>query len=179
MAWSHLDNLIDNPNILAKRYLANLDKREVSKTKYELAASMRRLREINIAIKEFEFERDTDWDKIKRDARKKFTWLDIAILKVLQEEGEFFCMNYGYLEYTLRDHLPDGYDMPSGGIATIRRRTRRLMRMDLVRMVRGLMNDEGEVAGSGFEIVYSRENTIKDIIRIWESGTNQLNLVEQ
>lgn len=91
-----------------------------------------------------------DWEKIIRESRKRFTWLDIAILETL-EDGEYY-LSYAGIEDRLEGHLRGNQAMPIKGIHTIRLRTRRLMRMGLVKFQRGLFTEDGEVAGSGFAL---------------------------
>ena len=72
------------------------------------------------------------------------TKIQFYVLKTLHSTSEY-CSNYGHLE------RETGYDR-----ATLKKTIKELREAGLVEYVRGLMNDDGEVCGSGFCQNYHR-----------------------
>jgi hypothetical protein len=106
-------------------------------------------------------DRMTDWVKLVKDAKKRFSDIDIAILNALGDSE----WSYNY------DYLSDHVDQPRN---IVRLRTRRLIRMGLVSYHRGLFNEDGEVAGSGFSINDKRYQLVQDILRCYEQKNEKL-----
>ena len=121
--------------------------------KWELRRSLNLVQRVGKAvakdIKQAEIDA-TDWDKLVREAKKRFNWLDIAILQTL-EDGEYY-LSYAGIEDRLEAFTPDEHRDELKGYLPIRVRTRRMMRMGLVQFRRGLFTEDGEVAGSGFAL---------------------------
>lgn len=77
----------------------------------------------------------------------------IKILKALIEADDMYCYDYSWLEsetgLTRKELEPEVASLRSTG---------------LVEHIKGLMTDDGEVAGSGFQIVYAKRQQVRDLI---------------
>lgn len=88
----------------------------------------------------------------------KFNKIDLAILAALGEQDEY-CFPYSYLERRT------GYDRKE-----LKPRIKYLREQGYVTYERGLMSEEGEVAGSGFGVKYGKWQEIREYIEKTPEG---------
>lgn len=68
---------------------------------------------------------------------------------------------YGYFKFEIRRNDGKGYLQKE----ELKKEMKPLLDNGLVKCIRGLINDDGEVCGSGFEIVYSRKKEIDEMVK--------------
>jgi len=84
--------------------------------------------------------------------REELTENQIKILRAFREQTEDdLYYSYGYLDIDL-------------DIKTLKKEMRRLRELGLVDFQRGLMTEDGEVAGSGHQIPYGRREEVDDLL---------------
>lgn len=158
---------MNNTPMTAQKW-ATMSKQDRWRYKSKLHDERLRLKEEAVRIEKIEFEASMDYDKLIREAKKRFNDLDIAILSVLNN-SEYYS-SYSHIQGLIYDNSRIDEKIPA-----IRLRTRRLIRLGLVEYRRGLFTEDGEVAGSGFAQSH-RYSIIRRIIQSYMAGNNNLEL---
>lgn len=126
----------------------------------------RQLKQIDYAITEV----TTDYEALVKNARKRFNDFDIVALQAMDDEyiwsADYF--NDRYIEVTKKEGLT---------IAQARTRLRRLQRLGLIYLARGLFSeDSGMAAGSGWTHEQSKSGVIQRIVAVYTAENKQLSL---
>lgn len=131
-----------------------------------LNLSKEQLKKLDYAI----IEAGTDYEALIKNARKRFNDFDIVALQVMDGEyiwsADYF--NEKYIEVTKKEGLT---------ISQARTRLRRLQRLGLIYLARGLFSeDDGMAAGSGWTYEQSKYKIIRRIIDVYTAKDKQLSL---
>lgn len=126
----------------------------------------RQLKQLDYAITEV----STDYEALVKNARKRFSDFDIVALQAMDSEyiysADYF--NDRYIEVTKKEGLT---------IAQARKRLRRMQRLGLIYLARGLFSeDSGMAAGSGWTYEQSKVGIIQRIISVYTTENKQLSL---
>lgn len=131
-----------------------------------LNLSQRQLKQLDYAITEV----STDYEALVKNARKRFNDFDIIALQAM--DGEYiYSADYFIDKYT------EVTKQPAITTAKARTRLRRLQRLGLVYLARGLFSeDDGMAAGSGWTYEQSKYQIIRRIIDVYTAKDKQLSL---
>lgn len=140
-----------------KQYLAKLNARQLQLINWRMPNEVNRMRELQKAVKKAYIERSTNYEKLIKEARKRFTALDIEILEMLDDDMSWYARG-------IHRQVNTGKE-PKYSIDEVRKRLRLLKRRGLIEVISGLFDeDDGMLAGSGYSAVYGQSDNIAKII---------------
>jgi len=165
-----LDELMALDNYKLTEAIEKLTSRQIQLLSWKLPYLNSKVRILTKQVKAAHIERSTNYDKLIKEARKRFTDLDIDILEMLNnDEMSWYArgihshvVEHTEIKYTLGD---------------VRKRLSLLKRRGLVEVISGLMDEEdGMLAGSGYSAVYKQQSNIEKIIASYkgENDTKEL-----
>lgn len=117
-------------------------------------------------------EASTDYEALIKNSRKKFNDFDIVALQVMRDDEYSYYASHFVSQYKTATGRDDYHDMDA------KRRLRRMQRMGLVRLARGLFDEDGFTAGSGWTREYSKNSIIERIIENYTAKNKQLSLAD-
>ena len=117
-------------------------------------------------------EASTDYEALIKNSRKKFNDFDIVALQAMRDDEYSYYASHFVSQYKTATGRDDYHDMDA------KRRLRRMQRMGLVRLARGLFDEDGFTAGSGWTREYSKNSIIERIIENYTAKNKQLSLAD-
>ena len=117
-------------------------------------------------------EASTDYEALVKNSRKKFNDFDIVALQAMRDDEYSYYASHFVSQYKTATGRDDYHDMDA------KRRLRRMQRMGLVRLARGLFDEDGFTAGSGWTREYSKNSIIERIIENYTAKNKQLSLAD-
>lgn len=152
-----------------RQYLAKLNARQLQLINWRMPNEMSMMRDLQKAVKKAYIERSTNYDRLIKEARKRFTDLDIEILEMLDDDMSWYARG---IHRQINDSEHNNYSLDD-----VRKRLRLLKRRGLIEVISGLFDeDDGMLAGSGYSAVYDQSNNISKIIASYhgENDTKEL-----
>jgi hypothetical protein len=152
-----------------RQYLARLNARQLQLVNWRMPNEVNQMRELQKAVKKSYIERSTNYEKLIKEARKRFTDLDIEILEMLDDDMSWYARG---IHRQINDSEHNNYSLED-----VRKRLKLLQRRGLVEVISGLFNeDDGLLAGSGYSAVYDQSANISKIIASYhgENDTKEL-----
>lgn len=155
-----------------RQYLAKLNARQLQLINWRMPNEMSRMRDLQKAVKKAYIERSTNYELLIKQARKRFTDLDIEILEMLDDDMSWYARG-------IHSHVNEANNQkpPKYTLKEVRKRLQLLKRRGLVEVVTGLFDeDDGMLAGSGWGTVYEQQSNIEKIIASYrgENDTKEL-----
>lgn len=117
-------------------------------------------------------EASTDYEALVKNSRKKFNDFDIVALQAMRDDEYSYYASHFVSQYKTATGRDDYHDMDA------KRRLRRMQRMGLVRLARGLFDEDGFTAGSGWTREQSKNSIIDRIIENYTAKDKQLKFEE-
>lgn len=152
-----------------ERYLEKLTPRQIQLISWRMPYMVSRVKQTAKLVKAAHIERSTNYDKLIKEARKRFTDLDIEILEMLDDDMSWYARG---IHRQVNETEQNNYS-----IDEVRKRLGLLKRRGLIEVISGLFNeDDGMLAGSGYSAVYKQRNNIEKIIASYkgENDTKEL-----
>lgn len=152
-----------------RQYLAKLNARQLQLINWRMPNEVSTMRDLQKAVKKAYIERSTNYERLIKEARKRFTDLDIEILEMLDDDMSWYARG-------IHRQVNIGKE-PKYHIDEVRKRLRLLKRRGLIEVISGLFDeDDGMLAGSGYSAVYEQRNNIEMIIASYkgENDTKEL-----
>lgn len=152
-----------------KQYIAKLTVRQLQLINWRMPNEVNRMRDLQKAVKKAYIERSTNYELLIKDARKRFTELDIEILEMLDDDMSWYARG---IHRQINESEHNNYSLDD-----VRKRLRLLKRRGLIEVISGLFDeDDGMLAGSGYSAVYEQRNNIEKIIASYrgENDTKEL-----
>lgn len=137
-----------------------LDEKEFNRLGYAARSLSRVMKDIEKTYKEVDIERRNDYEKMVRKARKLFTDVDISLLEFLDDELAYYTQ-----------HLAD--ECGNQDLKATKKRLKLLQRRGLIYLARGLFDEDGFTAGSGWMRVYHKNDVISRIIAAYRIEDDQ------
>ena len=154
-----------------RQYLAKLNARQLQLINWRMPNEVSTMRDLQKAVKKAYIERSTNYELLIKEARKRFTDLDIEILEMLDDDMSWYARGIA------RRVNGDSDKWTKYSLDEVRKRLRLLKRRGLVEVISGLMDEEdGMLAGSGYSAVYEQSTNISKIIASYhgENDTKEL-----
>lgn len=159
-------------NTNARETVALLSEKDQAKLRYTLPQTVRALADISDELEELRRDKFLRYDLMVKQARKRFDEADILMLEKLSYDDYSWCAD-AFITH-IKDESPDSLELSK---SVVLRKLRRLKRLGLVTLVRGLFNDDdGMAAGSGWSLNYRRHQIVSDIIKSYRGDTDQTEL---
>jgi len=155
-----------------RQYLAKLTVRQLQLVNWRMPNEVSMMRDLQKAVKKAYIERSTNYELLIKQARKRFTDLDIEILEMLDDDMSWYARGIHRQVNELNNQKPPKYTLEE-----VRKRLRLLKRRGLIEVISGLMDeDDGMLAGSGYSAVYDQHDNIEKIIASYrgENDTKEL-----
>lgn len=152
-----------------RQYLAKLNARQLQLINWRMPNEVNQMRDLQKAVKKAYIERSTNYELLIKEARKRFTDLDIEILEMLDDDMSWYARG---IHRQVNETEQNNYSLDE-----VRKRLRLLKRRGLVEVISGLFDeDDGMLAGSGYSAVYEQRNNIEKIIASYkgENDTKEL-----
>lgn len=152
-----------------RQYLAKLNARQLQLINWRMPNEVSTMRDLQKAVKKAYIERSTNYELLIKEARKRFTDLDIEILEMLDDDMSWYARG---IHRQVNETEQNNYS-----IDEVRKRLRLLKRRGLVEVISGLFGEgDGMLAGSGYSAVYEQRNNIEKIIASYkgENDTKEL-----
>jgi len=152
-----------------RQYLAKLNARQLQLINWRMPNEVSTMRDLQKAVKKAYIERSTNYEKLIKEARKRFTDLDIEILEMLDDDMSWYARG---IHRQVNDSEHNNYSLDD-----VRKRLRLLKRRGLIEVISGLFDeDDGMLAGSGYSAVYDQSANISKIIASYhgENDTKEL-----
>lgn len=148
--------------------LAKLNDTQINQVFYHLKAQRGTIDMLLGYAGEERLDRRNDFEKMAKQATKRFDDLDIEILQMLDYEMAWYAR--GILSHVNEDG--ERYT-----IEDVRKSIKKLKRRGLVELVRGLVDEsDGFLAGSGWQLCYRNQKHIDKILAVFEAHENQQEL---
>ena len=142
--------------------LQTIDQKELDDINFSIGYKIRRLQDLKTRAKAEAIDRKTDFDKLRRTAKKRFEPQDIQVLEFLNSHDE--C----YYTRGVANELEIEHEVA-------RKSIKKLERLGLVQLVTGLFNEEdGMLAGSGWTVVYKRNQQATAIVDSYQAENTKL-----
>lgn len=152
-----------------KQYIEKLTVRQLQLINWRMPNEVNQMRDLQKLVKKKYIERSTNYDALIKDARKRFTDLDIEILEMLDDDMSWYARG---IHRQINESEHNNYS-----IDAVRKRLRLLKRRGLIEVISGLFDEEdGMLAGSGYSAVYEQRDNIEKIIASYrgENDTREL-----
>ncbi|MFA5172576.1 MAG: hypothetical protein WC426_13525 [Sulfuriferula sp.] len=148
--------------------LAKLNDTQINQIFYHLQYRKGTIQTLLDRAAEVRLDRRNDFEKMAKQATKRFDDLDIEILHMLDYEMAWYAR--GILSHVNEDG--ERYT-----IEDVRKSIKKLKRRGLVELVRGLVDEsDGFLAGSGWQLCYRNQKHIDKILAVFEAHENQQEL---
>jgi len=154
-----------------RQYLEKLTARQLQLINWRMPNEMSRMRDLQKAVKKAYIERSTNYELLIKQARKRFTDLDIEILEMLDDDMSWYARG---IHRQINENVTERRKYT---LEEVRKRLRLLKRRGLIEVIGGLMDeDDGMLAGSGYSAVYDQHDNIEKIIASYrgENDTKEL-----
>jgi len=152
-----------------KQYLAKLTPRQLQLINWRMPNEVNMMRQLQKQVKKLYIERSTNYELLIKEARKRFTDVDIEILEMLDDDMSWYARG---IHRQINESEHNNYSL-----ADIRKRLSLLKRRGLIEVISGLFDEEdGMLAGSGYSAVYEHRDNIEKIIASYkgENDTKEL-----